>query len=98
MTDKDAIRILRLFVTCYLTNETESAPLCSTNETESAPLLFPDEIHEILRNTAEDADVLINKARWRNYKFERNSLVSAIYDAIESGVTVTVNGQNILNM
>ena len=68
-------------------------------EEERKPFLFPDEIAEILRSAGKGADVMIGHERRTYYgEFMKSALIMAIYDAIEEGRRVTVNGQNILDM
>ena len=65
---------------------------------EPEPFLFPDEIAEILRSAGNGAEIAINGDAFQNGTHARRTMTGAVYDALEAGKTVTVNGTNILNM
>lgn len=67
------------------------------------PVLFEDEIAEILDNCGAGAEVLIhdNTESSAVYRFSGTydlKLVNKIYNALEAGIPVTVNGTNITEL
>lgn len=66
------------------------------------PLLFPDEISAILRMVGQHADIRAIDNRYGiSIKIKRHThqgIVNGIYNALESGYTVTINGIDIMEL